>query len=144
MYFTECAAGIFKHSFNYFSLQHSYALVHVLCTLVNHLRLAVDSIAIHEGSLLAPQQEDADDVPYDSEQALKILDLTLKLIKSISDHGGKEHIIHIINTCPDITVIVLFYLTTYHSNCFSSYNLLNSNLYFLIGMFVEMLGFGKL
>ena len=116
--------------------------MHVLSTLVNHLRLAVDSIAIHEGSLLAPQQEDADDVPYDSEQALKILDLTLKLIKSISDHGGKEHIIHIINTCPDITVIVILYLTTYDSN--SSYNLLNSNLYFLIGMFVEMLGFGKL
>ena len=109
MYFTELRGNIQTKLNLTLSLQHSYALVHVLCTLASHLRLAVDSIAIHEGSLLAPHQDDTEDVPYDSEKALKILDLTLKLIKSISDHGGKEHIIHIINTCPDITVILFIY-----------------------------------
>ena len=88
--------------------------MHVLSTLVNHLRLAVDCIATHEGSLLAPlPQNDSEevDVPYPSEQALTIVDLTMKLVKSISDHGGKEHIIHIINICPDITVSFIFILT---------------------------------
>ena len=86
--------------------------MHVLSIFVNHLRLAVDCIAIHEGSLLAPiPQNDSEDVDvlYPSEQALTIVDLTMKLVKSISDQGGKEHIIHIINICPDITVQTFYF-----------------------------------
>ena len=80
--------------------------MHVLCSLVSHFRLAIESIAINEGSFLAPLQNGPDeDIPYHAEEALTIVDKTMKLIKSISDHGGKEHISHLIKTCPNVTVI---------------------------------------
>ena len=78
----------------------------VLNTLVSHFRLAIDCIAIQDGSLLAPEQPDSDDMemPYHPEEALQIVDMTMKLIKSLSDHGGREHVVHIIRGCPDLTV----------------------------------------
>ena len=72
---------------------------------MNHLRVATDSIAIHQGSFLTqlPSQQD-EDAAYHSEEALRIVDVTTKLLKSVSDHGGKEHITLIIEICPDVTV----------------------------------------
>ena len=92
---------------NHFLFQHSCSLSQVLNTLVSHFRLAIDCIAIQDGSLLAPQQSDVDDLemPYHPEEALQIVDMTMKLIKSITDHGGKEHVVYIIKSCPDVSVI---------------------------------------
>ena len=72
---------------------------------MNHLRVATDSIAIHQGSFLTqlPSQQD-EDAAYYSEEALRIVDLTTKLLKSVSDHGGKDHITLSIEICPDVTV----------------------------------------
>ena len=96
----------FMHTFN--ALQHSCSLSQILNNLVSHFRLAIDCIAIQDGSLLAPQHTDADDLemPYHPEEALQIVDMTMKLIKSISDHGGREHVEYIIQSCPDMTVIL--------------------------------------
>ena len=82
--------------------------MHVFGTIVKHLRQAIDSIALHEGSLLIPNHYDSEDIdmPYQPDAALTIVDMTMKLIKSISDHGGKEHITYIIKTSPDITVSI--------------------------------------
>ena len=72
---------------------------------MNHLRVATDSIGIHQGSFLIqlPSQQE-EDAAYHSEEALRIVDVTTKLLKSVSDHGGKDHITLIIEICPDVTV----------------------------------------
>ena len=72
---------------------------------MNHLRVATDSIGIHQGSFLTqlPSHQD-EDAAYHSEEALRIVDLTTKLLKSVSDHGGKDHITLSIEICPDVTV----------------------------------------
>ena len=90
----------------------------MLGTLVSHFRLATESIAIHEGSLLAPHREDdegEEEMPYHPDEALTIVDTTVKLLKSISDHGGKAHIEHLIKTCPDVTVIKILKYNTYNN-----------------------------
>ena len=96
----------FQNLLYHFLFQHSCSLSQVLNTLVSHFRLAIECIAIQEGSLLASEQARSDDMemPYHPEEALQIVDMTMKLIKSISDHGGREHGVHLIRSCPDLTV----------------------------------------
>ena len=82
-------------------------MTQLLAKIVSHFQLAIECIAIQEGSLLAANHAEVDDLemPYHPEEALQIVDMTMKLIKSISDHGGREHVVHMIKSCSELTVI---------------------------------------